>query len=73
MAGGVIAGLLGLASKAGATSSYIEIDATSVDAVIAYVGNLFTDISPFIWLAIGLPLGFWVIAKTIALVRGRAK
>jgi len=37
----------------------------------AYVGGLFTDLGPIIYLAIGLPLGFWVIRKVIGLVRVR--
>jgi hypothetical protein len=70
--GGVVAGLLGIASRAGAYN-YIEVDATSTTAVLAYISGLFTDVSLFVWLAIGLPLGFWVIAKVIGLVRVRTR
>ena len=38
---------------------------------LAYVGQLFTDTSVIIYLAIGLPLGFWVIRKVIGLIRAR--
>jgi hypothetical protein len=37
----------------------------------AYIGSILTDVSPFVWLAIGLPLGFYVIKKIIALVPKR--
>ncbi|HUV72649.1 MAG TPA: hypothetical protein VMW25_06610 [Clostridia bacterium] len=48
--------------------------ATGTEAsLLAYAGQLFTDLTPLITLAIGLPVGFWVINKAIGLVRGRAK
>jgi hypothetical protein len=37
----------------------------------AYIGSLITDVGPFIWLAIGLPLGFYVIKKVIGLLPKR--
>lgn len=40
----------------------------AITSTTAYIGNLFSDLSPFVWLALGLPLGFWVISKTISLV-----
>jgi hypothetical protein len=40
-------------------------------STLAYVGQLFTDTSTLIYLAIGLPLGFWVIRKVISLIRAR--
>ncbi|GAI09263.1 unnamed protein product [marine sediment metagenome] len=70
--GGVLAGLLGLAGKVGAYN-LVEVNATSVDYVLAYVSELFTDLSVFVWLAIGIPLGFWVISKVIGLIRGRTR
>jgi len=45
----------------------------AVASTTAYIGELMTDISPFVWLAIGLPLGFYVIRKVITLVAGRAR
>ena len=45
----------------------------AVSSTTAYVGSLFSDISPFIWLAIGIPLGFYIIRKVISLVAGRAR
>lgn len=42
-----------------------------VENALAYVGQLFTDLNLIIILVIGLPLAFWVIRKTISLVRAR--
>lgn len=41
-----------------------------VSSTMAYVGQLFTDMTTAIILIIGLPLAFWVVAKVIAVVRG---
>lgn len=68
---GVAAILLGFAGMVSAYN-YVDVNATSVDNVVAYITNLFSDVSVFIWLAIGIPLGFWVIKKVISLVRVRA-
>ena len=45
----------------------------AVSSTTAYIGDLFGSLSPFIWLAIGIPLGFYVIKKVISLVAGRVK
>ncbi|GAI11464.1 unnamed protein product [marine sediment metagenome] len=37
----------------------------------AYIGEVFTDMSVLIYLAIGLPLAFWVIRKVMRLFPGR--
>jgi len=45
-----------------------------VDAVAsttAYIGDLFGALAPFVWLAIGIPLGFMVIRKVITLIPKR--
>lgn len=41
-----------------------------VTSTLAYIGQLVTDLAPALILVIGLPLGFWGIAKLIAVVRG---
>jgi hypothetical protein len=64
--GGTLAGTSALAV-------YFDLPAGAVASTTAYIGNLFTDLGPFVWLALGLPLGFWVIRKTISLVAGRAR
>jgi len=42
-----------------------------VDDVLAYAGQIFTDLNLLIILVIGLPLAFWVVRKVISLVRAR--
>ncbi len=49
----------------------ITLGGTFATSVLAYAGQLFTDTSTLIYLAIGLPLGFWVIRKVISLIRAR--
>lgn len=49
-----------------------NVTSTDVTAALAYVGNIFDDAKLLIILAIGLPLGFWVIGKVIGIVRLRA-
>ncbi len=49
----------------------LTLDANFISDSLAYVGDLFTDLQVVIVLVIGLPLGFWVIRKTISLVRAR--
>ncbi|GAH95846.1 unnamed protein product [marine sediment metagenome] len=49
----------------------ITFNATSLASVMTYVDTLFTDMNLIIILAIGLPLGFWVIRKVISLIRVR--
>ena len=45
----------------------------AIASTTAYIGDLFGALSPFIWLAIGIPLGFYVIKKVISLVAGRVR
>jgi len=51
--------------------TYITLPETFVADILAYSGQFFTDLSLVIILAIGLPVGFWVIRKVIGLVRAR--
>ena len=37
----------------------------------AYIGDTFTDVGPFIWLAIGIPLAFYVIRKVASILPKR--
>ena len=39
----------------------------------AYIGDLVTDAWPFVALAIGIPLAFYVVRKLISLARGGAR
>jgi hypothetical protein len=49
----------------------LTITSSHISGILAYVGNLFSDLNVLVILAIGLPLGFWVIRKAISLVRAR--
>jgi len=51
--------------------TYITLPAEFITDVMAYAGGLFTDLQLVVILAIGLPLGFWVVRKVISLVRAR--
>jgi hypothetical protein len=51
--------------------SILTVDTGNIDSILAYVGDVWTDFSLLIMLAIGLPLGFWVVRKVISLVRAR--
>lgn len=42
--------------------------ADAITSTTAYVGDLITDAGVFIWLGIGIPLGFYVIKKVIGLL-----
>lgn len=49
----------------------LTIDSDFVTSTLAYAGQLVTDTKVLIILAIGLPLGFWVIRRLIGLIRAR--
>lgn len=51
--------------------SFITIPSEFATSTLAYAGALFTDLTLVVYLAIGLPMGFWVIRKVIGLVRAR--
>jgi len=51
--------------------TYLTLPEGFVTDTLTYVSDLFTDASLLIILAIGLPLGFWVIRKVISIVRAR--
>jgi len=50
---------------------FFTLEAADITAMLAYVGNIFTDASLLIWVAIGLPLGFYVVRKVISLIPKR--
>lgn len=68
---GVLGGVLGFATNAKA--SLFTLPTSSVASTTAYIGEFFSDLSPFIYLAIGIPLAFYVIRKVISMVAGRAR
>jgi len=51
----------------------ITLPTDALTATLGYVGDLFADLGPFIWLAIGIPLGFYIIKRVIALVGSKAR
>ena len=52
-----------------ASTTFVTLPLDINTSILAWVGNLFTDLSPFVILIIGLPLGFWAVSKIIELVR----
>jgi len=42
-----------------------------VTSTVAYIGYLFTDLSGLIVIAVGIPLGFYVIKKVIGILPKR--
>jgi len=50
----------------------IPLASGTITGLLSFIGGFFTDLSLVVVLAIGLPLGFWVISRVIALVRARA-
>ena len=64
---GALAGVL--TATTASAGSYVAITTSSLASTTAYIGEFFTDLSPFIWLAIGVPLAFYVIGRVVKLVR----
>jgi hypothetical protein len=52
-------------------ATFFTLSSENITSMLAYVGNIFTDAGLLIWVAIGLPLGFYVIKKVIALIPKR--
>jgi len=52
-------------------NSIIQIYGSDITTLTGTIGTLMSDVSVVVWLAIGLPLGFVVIKKTIALITKR--
>ena len=69
--GSAIAGLI--AGSSVFAGELFDLPAEAVSSTTAYIGNLFSDLAPFIFLAIGIPLAFYVIRKVISMVAGRAR
>lgn len=49
----------------------ITLPPDAVSSSIAYIGEIFTGVGPFVWVAIGVPLGFYVVKKVIGLLPKR--
>jgi hypothetical protein len=52
-------------------SPIIPMISADITGILTYVSGLFEDFNVVILFCIGLPLAFWVIRKTITLVRAR--
>jgi len=50
---------------------FITISDSFVTSTLAYIGQAVTGLGPILYVAIGLPLAFWVVRKVIALVPKR--
>lgn len=51
--------------------TFITLPETFVASLQTHIGNLATDVMPVLILAIGLPLGFYVVRRVIGLVKAR--
>lgn len=49
-------------------SLFTIFDATGTASTVAYIGEVFTDVKLLIYLAIGIPLAFYVIRKVAKLL-----
>lgn len=49
----------------------LTVSSTDITSLLAHVSTLVADVNLVIMFAIGLPLGFWIIKKTIGLIRTR--
>ena len=53
-------------------ATFFTLEAADITAALAYVGNIFSDAKLLILLAIGVPVGFYVIKRAIGLApKGR--
>lgn len=63
--------MISLPALSFAVANYVELPEGFIASIMEYATQLFTDINLLVILAVGLPLGFWIIRKVIALVRVR--
>jgi len=52
-------------------TSILTFTSEGLAGTLAYTTEIFGDLKLLLLVIIGLPLGFWVIRKTISLVRAR--
>lgn len=57
----------------GFLTTIITTDTSAVNSMLGYAGQLFTDMGVWIWVAIGIPVGFYIIRRVIGLVRGMGR
>lgn len=51
--------------------AFITLPVEAVSSTIAYIGQIIDGVGVFIWLGIGVPLGFYVIKKVMGLLPKR--
>ncbi len=64
----VAAGLLGLATSAFAEGEIITLPATAVADLTGNASQIMSDLWILVALAIGIPMGFYILRKVIALI-----
>ena len=61
-------GLFGLVSSAFASGPLIDLPSTAVADLTGNASQILTDVWVLVALAIGIPLGFYIIRKVVALI-----
>ena len=67
-AGVAAAGLFGLAMSTFAATPLITLPTTAIADLTANASEIMTDVWVLVALAIGIPMGFYIIRKVIALI-----
>jgi len=49
----------------------LTVDATWITLILGYASDIFADLGSLAIFAIGVPLGFYLLRKTISLARAR--
>lgn len=58
-----------VAGKAGAAGGGLfTLPGNAISSILATISDVINDIGPFVWLAIGIPLSFYVVKKWLALM-----
>ena len=66
--GTAVVGLFGLAFSAFAAAPLINLPITAIADLTANASQIMTDVWVLVALAIGLPMGFYIIRKVVALI-----
>ena len=66
--GAAVVGLFGLAASAFAADPLINLPSTAVADLTGNASQIMSDVWVLVALAIGIPMGFYIIRKVIALI-----
>lgn len=66
--GTAVVGMFGLAFSAFAADPLITLPTTAIADLTANASEIMTDVWVLVALAIGLPMGFYIIRKVVALI-----